>query len=636
MYLKEVYIKNFRSIKECKVPLDDFTVFIGENNAGKTTILDAIRIGLNKTINRNSFDEYDFYMDANVNSPKESDGIKIIYRFEEKEEGGWDGYISDTFMDIIQDPKESSDKAYVLIEVNAIFNEVTGDIETKTIFLNQNYEEITGKSQNIVGKFLQLTPVFYLQALRDIKDTFSPKSPLWGRFMKKVSISKEDLEELQNQISGLNNEIITKDENLMELVNELDKIQNVMDFQGEDLVSIDAVPLKTWDLLSKAQVVINNGSTSYNFPIDKHGQGTQSVAAILLFKAYVKILLNEMSRDEAEAILTLEEPEAHLHPQAVRSLHKSINEIECQKIITTHSPYFIQNMDLKNLRYVRKENGETKIAKIFDRYVFSVSDIPEGLIHLSSRFSNVIEVDENLNIVTIKDPINRNLERSIRGCCHPSEETIDTVIKNAYKIFNLAEICNLNTYVQRSRGEILFARKWLLYEGQSEDVILPYFAKILGKDLDASGVSGIIYRSNGSAGPFAKLAKVLSIPWVMLADNDEQGEKTVNEVRNCGYSEDVISSQVLLNSTTDFENELSTSSRIFSDYERIISEEITQGIIELKNTGDGDEYKKEIVKLVQKGKVVNAYKLLDLWSKDALRADDIPAVYVNAILEVCE
>lgn len=159
---------------------------------------------------------------------------------------------------------------------------------------------------------------------------------------------------------------------------------------------------------------------------------------------------------------------------------------------------------------------------------------------------------------------------------------------------------------------------------------------IVGKDFDASGVSGIIYRSNGSAGPFAKLAKVFSIPWVMLADNDEQGRQTVGEVRNCGYSEDVISSQVLLNSTTDFENELATSNRIFTDYESIVVEEITQDIIELKNSGDVDEYKKEIVKLVQKGKVVNAYKLLDLWSGNALSADDIPEVYVNAILGVCE
>lgn len=636
MYLKDVYIKNFRSIKECRVSLDDFTVFIGENNAGKTAILDAIRIGLNKAINRHSFDEYDFHMDENVNSPKESDGIKIIYHFEEKDEGEWDGYISDTFMDVIQYLKESPDKASVLIEVGAVLNNVTGDIENKTIFLNQNYKEITGKSQNTIGKFLQLTPVFYLQALRDIKDTFSPKSPLWGRFMKKVTISKEDLEELQNQISDLNNDIITKDKNLRKLVNELDKIQNVMDFQGEDIVSIDAIPLKTWDLLSKAQVVINNGGMSYNFPIDKHGQGTQSVATILLFKAYIKILLNEMSRAEAEAILTLEEPEAHLHPHAVRSLHKSISEIDCQKIITTHSPYFIQNMNLKNLRYVRKENGETKIAKIFDNYVFSVSDMPDGLIRLSTSFPNVIEIDNNCNTVKIKEPINGNLERAIRGCCHPLDETIETVIENAYRIFNMIEICNLNTYVQRCRGEILFARKWLLYEGQSEDVILPYFAKILGKDFDSSGVSGIIYRSNGSAGPFVKLARVLSIPWVMLADNDEQGRNTVCEVRNCGYSEEVVASQVLLNSTTDFENELANSNRIFADYERIVAETITQDIIKLKNSGDDDKYKKEIVKLVQKGKVVNAYKLLKLWSENTLSADDIPEVYVNAILGVCE
>ena len=42
------------------------------------------------------------------------------------------------------------------------------------------------------------------------------------------------------------------------------------------------------------------------------------------------------------------------------------------------------------------------------------------------------------------------------------------------------------------------------------------------------------------------------------------------------------------------------------------------------------------MKLVQKGKVVNAYKLLDLWSGNALSVDDIPEVFVNAILGVCE
>ena len=107
MYLKEVYIKNFRSIKECKIALDNFTVFIGENNAGKTAILDAIRIGLNKSFNANSFNEYDFHMDSIINSPKDSEGITFIYHFEEREEDEWEGYIRDTFMGFIQYLKEN-------------------------------------------------------------------------------------------------------------------------------------------------------------------------------------------------------------------------------------------------------------------------------------------------------------------------------------------------------------------------------------------------------------------------------------------------------------------------------------------------------------------------------------------------
>lgn len=106
-----------------------------------------------------------------------------------------------------------------------------------------------------------------------------------------------------------------------------------MDFEGDgqDLVSINAVPLKIWDLLSKSQVVLNNGTSSMDFPLEKHGQGTQSVTSILLFKAYINILLKEINSNSAEAILTLEEPEAHLHPQAIRALQKSIEEMPCQK-----------------------------------------------------------------------------------------------------------------------------------------------------------------------------------------------------------------------------------------------------------------------------------------------------------------
>lgn len=355
MFLKEIKVKNFRSLKDVSVLLDDQTVLIGENNSGKTALLDAVRFALSKTTGRNPYDEYDYYMDQNLSSPKESDGISVILRFEEKKAEEWDGYIMDTFGEAIQYMDDDDEKGSIILRSYSVYNKATGDFEYRTVFLNNQYEELPAKIQNKLYSFLKLIPVFYLQALRDIKETFSSKSALWGRFIKRASIPAESLKDIQEQIESLNKSIISGDENLSKLVEALDRIQKVLNFNGTDLVSINAMPLKSWDLLSRAQVVLNNGDNSFNLPLERHGQGTQSVTTILLFRAYIELLVKELESKEAAAILTLEEPEAHLHPQAVRALEKSLREIPCQKIITTHSPYFIQNMDLRNVRFMQKK-----------------------------------------------------------------------------------------------------------------------------------------------------------------------------------------------------------------------------------------------------------------------------------------
>lgn len=634
MFLKEVRVKNFRSLKDVKVILDKSTILIGENNAGKSTLLDAIRKGLSRQGARSVFDDYDFYMDSEMASPQDSDGINIILIFEERILDEWEGYISDTFIDAIQ--YIDGEKASIILQTSASYNEVTSDIETSTVFLNNEFKPITGRVQNLVNKFIMLTPVFYLQALREIKDTFSSKSPLWGRFMKKAAIPQDELNVIQEQIKQLNTNIISNDENLTKLVDELQKIQKVMDFEGEDqdLVSINAVPIKTWDLLSKSQVVLNNGTSHMDFPIEKHGQGTQSVTAILLFKAYINILLKEISTDSAEAILTLEEPEAHLHPQATRALQKSIEEMECQKIITTHSPYFIQNADIRNIRYIKKENGETRVFGLYDHICFKVDNINDGLKSVVRAFDGLINLNEEDNIVTITKPIKKQLANALRGCCKDIVTNIDGILEDAYMIFDKTELCNLNMYIQRNRGDILFARKWFLYEGQSEDVIIPHFAKMLGKDFDEHGINGIMYRNNGSAGAFIKLAKVLNIGWVVLGDNDGQGEKTINEILNCGYEREDVAEIMLLTNKKDFEHELADVPSIFNDYETILGDSISEDISKLKEEGETEEYKKKIVELIQKGKVENAYNLLKIWDERGFSVDEIPEVIKNLIWKV--
>ncbi len=634
MYLKEATIKNFRSLKDVHISFEDTTILIGENNTGKSTILDAIRIGLNKAISRTSFEDYDFYMDDVIKSPKDSEGIKIILIFEERTPGEWDGYISDNFVEAFQ--YIDIEKASIIIQISASYDEVSGDIQSTTSFLNIDYEPILGKIQSLVNRFLSLTPIFYLQALRELKDTFSTKSPLWGRFMKKVSIPQDELDNIQNQIKELNESIISNDNNLTSLVNELQKIQRVMDLQGKELVSINAVPLKTWDLLSKAQVTLSNGTSAIDFPLDKHGQGTQSVTAILLFKAYINILLKEINRESTEAILTLEEPEAHLHPQAIRALQKSIEEMNCQKIITTHSPYFIQNTDIRNVRYLRKNEGQTIVSKINDHISFEVENISEGLKQVAQNFSNVVLIDEVNNFVTICEPINKKIEGSLRGCCKCKNANIDNIIAEAYLIFSKDELREINMYIQRNRGDILFARKWFLYEGQTEDVIIPYFARLLDKEFDEHGVSGIMYRNNGSAGAFVKLAKVLDIPWLLLGDNDEQGKKSRKEVINCGYLEKDIAERFVLTKEKDIEHELAKSEKIFHDYESLIKEEELKKAKQFKMELNDDKYKKAVISEIQKGKVENAYKLIEIWNQEerGFSKDEIPEVIKTLIEKV--
>lgn len=46
MLLTRVKIENFRSIKSLELDFDQQTVLIGENNAGKTTVLHALRFAL--------------------------------------------------------------------------------------------------------------------------------------------------------------------------------------------------------------------------------------------------------------------------------------------------------------------------------------------------------------------------------------------------------------------------------------------------------------------------------------------------------------------------------------------------------------------------------------------------------------
>ena len=84
------------------------------------------------------------------------------------------------------------------------------------------------------------------------------------------------------------------------------------------------------------------------------------------------------------------------------------------------------------------------------------------------------------------------------------------------------DVRRVGYHLRSRRGVAMFARCWLLVEGETEFWLLPDIARILGHDLAAEGVACVEFAQSG-LGPLVRLARELGIEWHVLADGDQAG-----------------------------------------------------------------------------------------------------------------
>jgi len=135
MRIKRLSIKNFRSIKSLDMDLSDSTVLVGRNNAGKTAVLDAVRIALTRKWGQRGtgFTEYDIHLPDDQSDPKTSPGVEIEVRVEEDAVGEWSDAIQQDLDEISQTDPTSGLTSVVLSSaglkrlLSQIDNERRGD-----------------------------------------------------------------------------------------------------------------------------------------------------------------------------------------------------------------------------------------------------------------------------------------------------------------------------------------------------------------------------------------------------------------------------------------------------------------------------------------------------------------------------
>jgi putative ATP-dependent endonuclease of OLD family len=78
-------------------------------------------------------------------------------------------------------------------------------------------------------------------------------------------------------------------------------------------------------------------------------------------------------------------------------------------------------------------------------------------------------------------------------------------------------------HIRVRRGEAMFARCWLLIEGETEFWLLPELARLMGYEFPTEGVRCIEFAQAGVE-PLVKLANDMGIEWHLLADGDKAGK----------------------------------------------------------------------------------------------------------------
>ena len=565
MRLSRVEIENFRSIRHLVVDLGDTTVLVGPNNAGKTAILDALRIALTRRWGQRGtgFSEYDIHMADEADDPKTSSGVTIELLSEEIEPDEWSDAIPEDLGDIVQ-LNVTSGLRSVCLRTRCVWNADTDSFEPSWEFLDAGREPLVGVGARRVNleRFWRYLPVFYLGALRDVGDEFSARSSqFWTRLLKDLNIPPELESRALRVLDLLNRKLLKADPRLADIAETLSGATKVAARDREGGLDLRMVPLKTWDLLSRAEIILRNEAALPWLPLRRQGQGLQSLSVIFLFQAFVDHLLRELYEPGSEPVLALEEPETHLHPQAVRTLWRHVHALPGQKIVTTHSPYFVQHVPFRDLRLVRLNAGRTEVRSLPTSFSVSIPNL-DGLEAVVNKSDGLLSYEHAGKRLTVHGILDESTYRALLACCGSDErraaiESQLLDLRNRSSLYVADdELQALETYAQRMRGEIFFAERWLIVEGQADYLLVHSIAHALEYDLDQYGVSVIDAKNNGRPDTFAALARALGIPWLAVFDGDTEGQKYIRSIQKRGFNDSELQERCRTHQEEDLEHQL--------------------------------------------------------------------------------
>jgi predicted ATP-dependent endonuclease of OLD family len=393
MKIEKLILANFRSYKdEIMIDFDDLNVFVGRNDIGKSTILEALDIFFNEGKGIIKIDKDDVNKQARS---EENTNIKIGVVF---------GDLPASLTIDTTNPTTLSEE-YLLnsdnkLEVTKIFpNAGTAKIFVKAshptnpacanLHLKKQADlkklltdEMTcaDKTKNSevrksiwshYSEDLQLSDVNIELTKIDAKNSWEQlKSylPIYALFQSDRKNSDGD-SEIQNPLKLAVQEIL-KDQRLLDSLNKvavevetklnevvgktLEKLNEMNPEIADSLTPVipSADSLKWVDVFKSVSITGDE-----DIPINKRGSGVKRLVLLNFFRAEAERRINESN--VPDIIYAIEEPETSQHPSHQRKLIEAFKELSqsesTQVLLTTHSPSIVKLLDFEHLKLIKKE-----------------------------------------------------------------------------------------------------------------------------------------------------------------------------------------------------------------------------------------------------------------------------------------
>lgn len=343
MYLARIQVENFRGISSADVSLSGDTVLLGDNNSGKSTLLEAVdlALGADRLFRRPVIDEHDFYAGRYIEDEVRVEVMvvdlddELQSRFRNHLEY-WDAASGLLLTSL---PVPGSD-AVPCIRIRFVgrYDAEDDDFDGRTWFCSPENEEGEPTSE---AKSLDKREFGFL-LLRALRTGNRAMSMERGSLLDFVLRAFEvEVQMWENLLEKLRSIPVAgdEDEEFGQVLSSIDSaMKQIVASEWADAPHLRVSELTREDLRRVLRSFMATGAAGYAAPFNHQGSGTINSLVIAMLTLIAQ-------KRNGRVIFAMEEPEISVPPTAQKRVVDLILGLGGQAIFTTHSPYVLEEFE---------------------------------------------------------------------------------------------------------------------------------------------------------------------------------------------------------------------------------------------------------------------------------------------------